>query len=187
SQARRSAQTALYRINYALVRLLAPLLTFTTEEVWSHMKRPAGAPESVHLALLPEPEDVSAGLSNEQRARLGNWDRLMEVRSRVLKSLENARQEKFIGTALEAKVRLSANGDLYPLLAEYSAELPAIFIVSQVEVENAPADSGFAVKVDRAEGAKCERCWKYTTDVGSRAGYPTICVPCADAVKEMLG
>jgi isoleucyl-tRNA synthetase len=109
----------------------------------------------------------------------------MEVRDGVLKSLETARNEKLIGAPLEARVRLTANGDLYPLLEEYARDLPALFIVSQVEVARA-ADGALGVEVERAEGRKCERCWKYTTDVGSDGRFPSICAPCASAVEETL-
>jgi isoleucyl-tRNA synthetase len=107
----------------------------------------------------------------------------MEVREDVLKSLETARQEKFIGAPLEARVHLSANGDLYPLLEEYASELPALFIVSQVKLASG---GGLAVKIERAEGEKCKRCWKYTTDVGSDAAIPEVCANCAAAVREIL-
>jgi isoleucyl-tRNA synthetase len=179
STARRSAQTALYRLTQALVRLVAPLLAFTAEEVWKNMKQPG----SVHTAFFPEPAELTAGLSQEHRKRLQNWDRLMEVREDVLKSLETARQEKFIGAPLEARVNLSANGTLYPLLERYAQELPALFIVSQVRLNN--HDDGLSVAIERADGVKCQRCWKYTTDVGSNADFPTICAGCADAVTEM--
>ncbi len=181
SAGRRSAQTALYRLTYALVRLLAPILVFTCEEVWPHL----GQPESVHMAYFPEPGELTAGIPDEHRKRGGNWDRLIEVRDDVLKSLEEARKEKFIGAPLEAHVRLSANGDLFPLLEQYRRDLPALFIVSQVSVENAPVDQ-VGVKVERADGTKCERCWKYTTDVGINPRFPTICGPCAAAVSEMM-
>jgi isoleucyl-tRNA synthetase len=115
-----------------------------------------------------------------------NWNRLIAVRENVLKSLETARQEKFIGAPLEARVQLSADGELYPLLSQYSRDLPGLFIVSQVELHN-HASEGVEVKIDRALGAKCERCWKYTEDVGSVSGLPTICAACADAVREILG
>jgi isoleucyl-tRNA synthetase len=185
SHARRSAQTVLYRINYALVRLAAPLLGYTAEEVWQYMKKPSGAPESVHMALFPAPEELTDGLSEEQRKRTSNWERLMSVRESVLKSLEAARQEKFIGAPLEARVRLRANGDLYPLLEQYAGELPGLFIVSQVTIEKEPEQT-LAVEIGRAAGTKCERCWKYTTDVGSNPRWPTICRPCAEAVEEIV-
>jgi isoleucyl-tRNA synthetase len=179
SEARRAAQTALYRLLDALVRLLAPIMSFTADEVWGAMGRPG----SVHTAYFPEPSELTAGIGGAERKRAENWDRLMEVRGDVLKSLETARNEKLIGAPLEARVRLSADGDLYPLLEEYAAQLPALFIVSQVALEQG---GELAVKVERAEGEKCERCWKYTTDVGSNAKFPTVCAACASAVEETL-
>jgi isoleucyl-tRNA synthetase len=112
------------------------------------------------------------------------------VREDVLKSLEQARQSKFIGAPLEARVRLTANSDLYPLLQEYLSELPGLFIVSQVEVGQASGLSPgeqISVQIERADGVKCERCWKYTTDTGCDPQFPTICGACAAAVREMLG
>jgi isoleucyl-tRNA synthetase len=176
SHARRSAQTALYRLEYALVRLIAPILAFTAEEVWAHM----GQQGSVHLELFPEAAELTAGLSEDHRKRSANWDRLMKVREDVLKSLEEARRDKFIGAPLEARVRLTAGADLYPLLEEYADELPALFIVSQVDV--AEASGELAIQIERADGIKCERCWKYTTDTGADPQFPTICAACAEAI-----
>jgi isoleucyl-tRNA synthetase len=181
SKARRSAQTALYRLLDALVRLLAPIMSFTAEEVWTHM----GNSGSVHTAYFPEPAELTAGLDESVRKRADNWDRLMEVRGDVLKSLESARNDKLIGAPLEARVRLSVNGDLYPLLEQYARELPGLFIVSQVDLDN-DGRSSLGVKVERAGGDKCERCWKYTGDVGSNPRFPSICARCAEAVDEML-
>lgn len=175
SHARRSGQTALYKVHYALTRLAAPILAFTAEEVWSYTKLPQGAPPSVHMALLPEPADVASGLSKEQLAR---WDRLMEVRGVVLKALEEARQAKVIGTSLEARVRVAGAG-----IDADAAQLPALFITSQVILEPGPE---LKVIVENAAGQKCERCWKYTTDVGGSTAYPTVCGGCAEALEEML-
>jgi len=181
SRARRSGQTALYRIHYALTRLVAPLLAFTAEEVWGYTAKPAGAPESVHMALLPEPEEVPSGLD---ASKLANWNRLMEVREVVLKALEEARQSKLIGAPLEAQVCLDAPPELYPLLEQYAADLPSLFIVSQVALSEG---TELRATVERASGTKCERCWKYTTDVGENADFPTVCGACVAALKEMLG
>jgi isoleucyl-tRNA synthetase len=185
SRARRSAQTALYRLTYALVRLLEPILTFTTDEVWSHFPLPPDAPSSVHLATFPEPEELTAGLTEAQCARAANWERLIEVREQVLKSLEVARQEKFIGAPLEACVRLRANGTLFRLLNEYESELPGLFIVSEVVLEDV-SDVTLSVHIERASGDKCARCWKYTTDIGCDARIPTVCGACAAAIDEIL-
>jgi isoleucyl-tRNA synthetase len=184
SVARRSAQTAMYRIVYALVRLLAPLLSFTCEEVWGYLCKPAGAPDSVHLDLFPEPEELTRGITAAQRERLANWNKLMQVRDQVLKPLEVARQvEKRIGKSLEARVVLTAGPDLYPLLREYAADLPATFIVSQVELLER-SQEGLAIEIQRALGAKCERCWKYTLDVGANPEFPTICAACSEALQS---
>src|SRR5262249_24818452 len=107
SQARRSAQTALYRLTHALVRLVAPIFSFTAEDAWTH----SGQTGSVHTESFPEPAELSDGIGPDARKRAANWDRLMEVRDDVLKSLETARTDKLIGAPLEARVRLSANGD----------------------------------------------------------------------------
>ena len=177
---RRSGQAALYRLLDALVRLLAPIMSFTTEEVWSHMGRAA----SVHMALFPEPGELTAGLAEGARADAANWDRLIEARDEVMKRLEAARNEKQIGAPLEARVTLTASGDLAALLERYAAELPALFIVSQVDVRSA-AEGGLSVAVERAAGRKCERCWRYTSDVGCDSRYPTVCGRCAQAAAEM--
>ena len=173
--ARRSGQTALYRIHYALVRLMAPFLAFTSEEAWSFTAKPAGAPESVHMALLPEPEEVASGLD---AAKLADWDALVAAREPVLKALEEARQAKLIGTSLEARVRLGSTD----LLKRYEGDLPSLFIVSQVVL-----DSPEGIVVEHADGLKCERCWKYSVHVGEDPDYPTVCEHCSAALKEMLG
>jgi isoleucyl-tRNA synthetase len=185
SHARRSAQTALWRVSMALVRLMAPMLSFTTEEVWDNLRKPEGSPDSVHLALFPEPEEITAGLPAAARERTRNWDKLIKVRDTVLKSLELARQEKVIGAPLEARVRLKASAELLPLLEGYRRELPGLFIVSQAEIEPG-SGSELTVEVERAAGEKCERCWKYTTDVGSNPEFPTVCASCAEALQEIV-
>ena len=116
SQARRSAQTALHRLALALVRLFAPILSFTMEEVWQHLNQTG----SVHTAYFPESAELTEGIGAGRPQARGKLDRLIAVRESVLKSLETARQEKFIGAPLEARVQLSADGELYPLLSEYA-------------------------------------------------------------------
>ncbi len=173
---RRSGQTALYRVHCALVRLMAPFLAFTAEEAWSFTAKLPGDPESVHLALLPDPQDeeLAHGLD---ASKLADWETLVEVREPVLKALEEARQAKLIGTSLEARVRMGAT----ELLDKYKASLPAWFIVSQVVLDDTKG-----VIVERAGGQKCERCWKYSTLVGSDADFPAVCGDCAPVLKEMM-
>ena len=185
SQERRSGQTTLYRINAALVRLLAPILSYTCEEVWRHTKTGAEHQESVHLSYFPEPEALTEGLTDRQRAEAEVWERLVPVREQVLKSLDTAREDKVIGSSLEASVMLSADSDLYPILQQRLEDLPDWFIVSQVEVKHASKNE-FQTRVERALGDKCERCWKYKTDVGSNPDFPTVCASCAAVLPDFL-
>jgi isoleucyl-tRNA synthetase len=180
SAARRSAQTALYRLGYALVRLMAPVLTFTSEEVWPFL----GEKGSVHTAFFPTTEELTREVPAAQRDRTKAWDQLKSVRDEVLKALEIARADKFIGPSLEAKVVLSAAPGLYGLLREYALELPGLFIVSQVELQEGGAET-VGVEIARADGTKCERCWKFTEDVGQSAQFPTVCAACAAVLSEL--
>ncbi|MGB6199540.1 MAG: isoleucine--tRNA ligase [Candidatus Acidiferrales bacterium] len=186
NRARRSAQTAVHRIASALLRLVAPILVFTAEEVWREFPRPSGASDrdSVHLAMFPSASELGAPLDPAIRA---NWDRLLEVRTEVLRALEASRNSKTISAGLEAKVHLVADGDLSPLLAKYSATLPALFLVSQVESDKpqGAAQSAIGVRVEKADGAKCERCWNYSIHVGENAAQPTICERCTAALAEI--
>jgi isoleucyl-tRNA synthetase len=183
SQARRSGQTALYCLNQALVRLLAPILSFTCEEVWRYTRRDPSAPSSVHIDLFPKPEDLTFGITAEQRRQAANWDRLVPLRDQVLKALDTARAEKVIGAPLEAAVTLLADDDLYPLLEELAADLPGFFIVSQVSLKRS-ATATLEVQVERVGGDKCERCWKYSNDVGSDKELPSVCGSCAQILRE---
>ena len=142
SSRRRSAQTAIYRITDALVRAVAPLMSFTAEEVWANLPAPQLREKSVHLAKFLPSEELRQGVPQEYFKRLENWPRLIAVRNAVLKALEVARQEKFIGGSLEAKICLSAEGDLQNLLEEYRTALPSLFIVSQVEVSASSVGRG---------------------------------------------
>ena len=190
SQARRSAQTALYRLGDALVRLLAPITTFTSEEVWDFMPAGEGKQSSVHLTEFPEPRQLTGELpANFNASQLeSDWDTLLNVRGEVLKALEAARVEKLIGGGLEAQVHLSAPDSLYPVLDRYRGDLRYIFIVSDVVLEKAPAvngDAGLKVTVAKAPGEKCERCWNYSIHVGEDKEYPTVCERCSAVLREI--
>jgi isoleucyl-tRNA synthetase len=118
------------------------------------------------------------------------------VREEVLKALEPARAEKLISAGLEARVILSAKGDLAALLKKHASSLAAFFIVSQVEIADGPSAEGrtsaanvegLGVRVERAKGSKCERCWNYSTHVGENLDYPTVCERCVAALREIEG
>jgi len=189
NRGRRSGQTAVYRIASALLRLITPTLVFTSEEIWKHFPRCAADPASVHMALFPVADELERAL-DESRSK--NWEKLMGLREQVLQVLELARAEKRISSSLQAQVTLRAGGDTARLLKKYAAFLPALFIVSQVEIEDlnsSPATStpGYveSIFVSPAKGAKCERCWNYSTHVGESAEYPTICERCLAALAEI--
>jgi isoleucyl-tRNA synthetase len=178
---RRSAQTVLYRIADALARMLAPILVFTADEIWENLPPNPDDPRpaSVHIATFPVP----GGESNAELA--AQWERIFEVRDQVLRALEEARVAKVIGSSLEARVELEADAATYELLKSYEQVLRYIFIVSQVTLTKVESVDGVRVKVTRAEGQKCERCWNYSTRVGESERYPTVCERCVAALAEI--
>ena len=192
AHSRRSAQTVLYLILEALTRALAPIYSFTCEEIWEHLSSKADRPASVHMASFVPADSLIEGLSSQSLKRLDNWDLLIRVRSTVLKVLEEARQAKFIGNSLEAKVTLAGDDGYAPILKSYESILPALLIVSQVEL-GAPSGEtsffgeaeGLKTSVSRAEGDKCKRCWMYSTDVGSDPDFPGVCTRCASTLREL--
>jgi isoleucyl-tRNA synthetase len=189
SPGRRSAQTAIWRIVEALVRLLAPVMSFTCEEVWQHLPKVSDRAETVHTALFPQAEDIlgTAGAVTDPRLE-EDWSTLRAVRNEVLKALEEARNSKLIGGPLEAQVTLAAAEPAYSVLDKYQAELRYLFIVSAVTLEKASSGNGsggVTVKVNRAEGRKCERCWNYSIHVGEDPAYPTVCERCSAVIKEI--
>ncbi len=178
NHARRSAQTALFRIADALARMLAPILVFTADEIWENLSNTPEVLSSVHLALFPKAE------GGDQSSLLANWERLFEIRDQVLRVLEEARIAKRIGSSLEAKVKVAAAGKTLDLLQSYQEELRYLFIVSQVELVQGESES-VSSTVEQAAGSKCERCWNYSTHVGESARYPTVCERCVAALEEI--
>ena len=183
NQARRSAQTALYRIADALARMLAPILVFTADEIWENLPAKDGGarPASVHLMELPA---VCAERNSEL---LTDWNKLFDnYRSLVLYNLEPYRHDGSIGSSLEAKVTIFAAGDTYDLLERYQDDLRYVFIVSQVNLERAVDHIAEPpkIKVERADGQKCERCWNYSIHVGEWSRDATVCERCVAAIEE---
>ena len=185
---RRAAQTVCHDVFRGLVRLMAPILTFTADEAWGHL--PGRGSGSVHLEVFP---DVDPQWLDERLER--EWDRLLEVRREVAKALEAARQGGGIGANLEGRVVfLSAPEDLPALLRAKGDVLPTLFIVSQVAF--APSDGtplvqydsqeipGLVIGVERARGKKCERCWVWSEAVGADARHPTLCERCVPVVSQ---
>ncbi|MCL5056793.1 MAG: isoleucine--tRNA ligase [Actinobacteria bacterium] len=187
SRERRSAQTVMHEVLGALVRLLAPVLAFTSEEIWRYIPNSGDKPASVQLSDMPEVRNEYIDPDLEKK-----WDRLLDLRAVVTRALEAARRDKIIGNSLEAVTELYASGDVYHFLETFGDELATLFIVSAVVLKKGdpPAGSaadeevpGFGVMVGRAPGSKCERCWNYHEGVGGDADHPTLCPRCAGVVK----
>jgi isoleucyl-tRNA synthetase len=188
SEARRSAQTAIWRIGEALTRLLAPVLSFTCEEVWQYLPKVAGRSESVHLALFPASSDILGGGATEHDQQQDrDWATLRTFRDSVLKKLEEMRNNKIIGGGLEAQVNVSASGDFYSTMKRYEDQLRFLLIVSDVHLEQMGDGTGTVATVSagKADGAKCERCWNYSLHVGEDKTFPTVCERCSAVLKEI--
>jgi isoleucyl-tRNA synthetase len=178
SPGRRSGQTAMYLMADGLVRLIAPLLPVTADELWRHL--PGAREDSVHLALFPSGLDRLADWD-----LAGRWHRLIRIRETVNAAIEEKRQAKVVGTPLEARVRLLAAGAEADILEEYRDTLPMLFIVSSVTLERAAeADAPLHVEVSRADGTKCIRCWRYVPQVAADGHHAGLCDRCVDAVSE---
>ena len=188
---RRSAQTVLWKIAEALVRLVAPILTFTADEVWQYLPKVEGRAESVHLDFFPKPEEPAGADS----AILEDWRRLLQIRDGVLLALEADRKAGRIGKGLEARVVLSANAPDDMLLERYQGSLKELLNVSQVAVRSLAGKSNGviadpAVETGPASGHKCNRCWNYYADdspqhVREFGAWKDVCGRCADALRQM--
>ncbi|MBI5236675.1 MAG: isoleucine--tRNA ligase [Deltaproteobacteria bacterium] len=177
SAKRRAAQTAIYLVLDHLVRLVAPILVFTADEAWQSM--PGRTEKSVHLSSLPEPN--KAWIDDNLAEK---WERLLAIREESAKALETARQQKTIGHSLDASVHYRAKGVLYGLLKEEAGALEEALIVSRfVVTEDDESPASGTISVARADGVKCERCWRYSETAGADQTHPTICSRCAEALK----
>jgi isoleucyl-tRNA synthetase len=180
-RARRSAQTVLWKIAEALVRLVAPLLSFTADEVWQFMPALSNRLPSVHLELFPTPESLAATIDT---GLMSDWMTLLMIRDEALKSLEEARKAKQIGKALDARLLLEVPADMAALLDRYRGSLKELLNVSQVEVRTGPSSQVIATTL-MADGKKCERCWNYSVHVGEDWRWPTVCERCSAALDQI--
>lgn len=196
STQRRAAQTTMHRILDVLVHLMAPVLSFTAEEIWTYVPDKERLPDSVFLSKIPQPHAASLN-----RELADKWDRIFQERGEVLKALEEARSKGIIGHSLDAKIVLvSQNGAPNSLLRDLikfdKGRTQDVLIVSQAEISNSSTSDNTdlssytaellncQITVSKAEGVKCERCWKYDTEVGKDSAHPTLCSRCAAVLKS---
>ncbi len=197
SHARRSAQTVLWQITEALVRLTAPILTFTADEIWEHLPAGEGREASVHLALFPKPEEI---FSEDPAPVLAEWQKLFAVRDQVFAAIETERKAGKIGKGLEAELEITASGQLFQLLGKYEPYLEEMLNVSGVRLTEkehsylTALESGFSVQgmdgygsviAQQASGTKCNRCWRYTDDTANYGTWQNVCGRCRNALREM--
>ncbi len=178
SRGRKSAQTALHEILKALTSLMAPILSFTSEEVWKYLPQSPGKAESVHLTSFPEVQEEYLDDALNER-----WERIWEIRGIVTKALEEARKERVIGLSLDAQVILHIPEKLFSFFECYERDLKSIFIVSSVTLRQAKDEKEVRAEVLPAEGKKCERCWNRDVSVGQHPEHQTICGRCVEAIK----
>jgi isoleucyl-tRNA synthetase len=183
---RRSAQTVIYNIVVSIAKLIAPILPFTAEEVWRYIPSKKNN-DSIHLTEFPE---FNEAYNDTELAK--RWNILLDVREDVKKALEISRNNRVIGSSLDALIDIKVEGEIFELLNRYKDELKTIFIVSEVRLNNdvkgdiyeSLTISGLKIKVTRAPGKKCERCWNYSTTVGENRIFPSICDRCIKVLKE---
>ena len=184
---RRSAQTVLTEVLKVLVRIISPVLSFTAEEIWERIPASLKDEESVHLASWIDPNPA---YKNEELAK--KWGKIAHLRKEVNKKIEAQRQEGLIGHSLDARVLLNITNDDYSFLKDYTEdEVSDLFIVSQTkfvddELENSEIE-GISIGVTKALGKKCERCWKYSEEVGKDERYPDVDPRCAKVLAELEG
>ncbi|MCD6272187.1 MAG: isoleucine--tRNA ligase [Deltaproteobacteria bacterium] len=185
---RRSAQTAMHIILDTLVKLMAPILAFTSEEIWKFMPATNGKEESIHLSSLPAVNDKFIDSVLEKK-----WELLINLRNEVTKALEEARVGKLIGHSLDGAVTICANGALHDELVPYADDLKSIFIVSdalltgdeQPGAYKSENIEGLSILVEQASGDKCVRCWMHDSSVGNDDGHPEICERCGQVISVL--
>ena len=185
SSMRRAAQTTMFIILDSLTRMIAPILAFTSEEIWKYMPHKS-TDDTTSVVFNDMPKAVEIEVTDEFVAK---WNKIAEIREDVKKALEIKRADKVIGSSLEAVVKLYCDAELYDFAANVKDELPALFIVSAVEVEKDGTGEftgdleGLTITVQNASGGKCERCWCYSETVGENEAHPTLCSRCAKVVE----
>ncbi len=177
SVSRKAAQTAIYIILDSMTKMIAPILAYTSDEIWKYMPH-SSSDKAEHVIFNEMPKNIDV---NTDDSFMAYWDEIHELRDDVKKSLETFIKDKTIKGSLEAKVKLSASGEKLEFLKKAEPELSAAFIVSEVEI--AENSGELEIVIEKAEGEKCERCWSISKTVGENSEHPTICARCCANLK----
>jgi isoleucyl-tRNA synthetase len=183
---RRTTQAVVFTLLKETVLLLAPILSFTAEEVWEHIPDFDGKEESVHMHLFPGVEEKYTGMSDDIK-----WQNIMVLRDRFLKEIEEARGRKDIGDSMEAELVLefpdkgetSKSENMYTLIADNLELFKEILVVADIDLKKSGSDSD-SIRVVKSEGSKCPRCWNRFKEDTSGNPFPELCPRCNDVVKE---
>jgi isoleucyl-tRNA synthetase len=177
----------MYLIADGLTRMMAPILSFTADELWRYL--PGAREESVHVALFPSQQELESVVD---RDLLERWAKLTTLREQVLAEIEPLRKDKRIGSSLQARVVLSVTDAELAMLEPHAAQLPMLFIVSEVELRPVPADveahaeAAPRITIERASGVKCDRCWRYVPAVSTERDWAGLCERCHDALAQPI-
>ena len=174
AEKRRASQTVIFETLIALVKLIAPVLSSTADEMWSYLKGYV-TEESVFLAQFPASDKALINGAIEEQ-----WEKIWKIRELANKKIEEKRSAKEIGHSLDTKIVIDAPDEEYAALTGLGDELKDVFIVSQIEIRKAKA---LDVTVLKAEGDKCERCWQYDTNILKDGKFPNVCKRCADTLS----
>ena len=178
SLSRRSAQTAMYKILDCLVRMLAPILVHTAEEVWETMKFKSAKAESIHLADMPKVDDSIDCLADEPK-----WQKLMSLRDKILGVLEPLRKDKIIGSNQESAVTIRCGGDYAAEIEQFGLKnFTALCIVSEVKLEQGAPET--TISAEKSPHKKCQRCWNYWPSVGVDSNHPDLCERCVSVIRK---
>ncbi|MFC2155540.1 class I tRNA ligase family protein [Acidobacteriota bacterium] len=179
SQVRRAARSVIYNLLKDTLLIMAPILTFTTEEAWKYLPAFPGKEESIHLQLFPEVNEkyLDSGLIDKEK-----WERILTLRDRILKEIEEARNEKLIGDSLEAEINLQLDGTFFDLFSANPGLFKEICVVSKVSAEKTAEEK---ITVKKSTGSKCLRCWNWFEEDTSGNAFPEICPRCSRVIEEM--
>jgi len=177
SPRRRAAQTVIFKILTDTLLIMAPILSFTTEEAWQHLPGFEGKESSVHLHLFPRLEGKYLN-----HIDIDKWERILAVRDRILKDLEDARNRKIIGDSLEAALDLALDGGSYALVSDNIELFKEITVVSQITVKKSQTEK---IDVLKSTGNKCPRCWNWFSGDTASQKFPELCPRCSAVIEEM--